>query len=94
MAIAALSKLEALAERRVPLEGEVAADLLGLLAHFWDGGRTARRHAGLVLERMAALFEPSLRDCIEAAIEHQYRTAKFDTADQLYKMLEGLQAVG
>jgi len=90
VAVAALSKLEALAERRTPLRGEVAADLLGLLAHFWASGRTARRHAKSVLERMEELFDPSLLDRIRAAIEHQYRTAKFDTADKLGEMLEDL----
>ena len=91
VAVAALSKLEALAEKRTPLRGEVAADLLGLLAHFWASGTTARKHARSVLGRTEGLCDPSLLDCIQKAVEHQYRTAKFDTADKLEKMLKDLQ---
>jgi len=91
VAVAALSKLQALAEQRIPLKGEVAADLLGLLAHFCANGRTARRHALSILDRMEGSFDSSLEDCIEAAIEHQYWTAQFDTADKLIELLEGFQ---
>jgi hypothetical protein len=91
VAVAALSKLEASAERRTPLKGEVAADLLGLLAEFWASGDTARRHARSVLERVAGHFDPSLLDCMAAAIEHQYTTAHFDTADRLADMLQDLK---
>lgn len=93
VAVAALSRLEALAETRYPLKGEVAANLLGLLAHFWGSGRTARRHGRSVLERMGEHFEPSLQDCIKAAIECQYRTTRFDTADKLIEMLGCVQGV-
>lgn len=90
IAIAALNKLEALADQSAPIQGEMAADLLGLLAHFWTNGDTARRHARIVLARMDSRFTPSLEQCLQAAIEHQYRTAHFDTADKLGEMLRGL----
>ena len=88
MAVVALSKLEALAERNVPLRGELSADFLGLLASFWGSGVTARGYAQSVLERMEGCFESPLHDCIEEAIEHQYRHAQFATADRLREMLQ------
>ncbi len=91
VAVAALSKLEASAERRTLLKGEVAADLLGLLAEFWANDGTARRHARSVLERVAGYFEPPLLEGMKAAIEHQYRTAHFNTADKLADMLKDLE---
>jgi hypothetical protein len=90
VAVAALNKLEALAERRAPLNGEMAVDLLGLIAHFWTGGPTAQRHARTVLARVKGLFDHSVERCIQAAVEHQYRTTQFDTADKLIQMLETL----
>jgi len=91
IAVAALNKLEALAERRLPLTGEISADLLGLLAHFWTAGKAARGHARSVLSRTEASFSPSLRDCLRSAIKHQIRTTEFDTADKLEIMLAKLE---
>ena len=91
IAVAALNKLETLAEYRVPLSGEISADLLGLLAHFWTAdSKAARGHAQRILSRTEAFFSPSLQDSLRSAIEHQIRTTQFDTADKLIIMLDEL----
>jgi hypothetical protein len=91
IAAAALDKLDTLAQQMEQLSGEVSAGFLGLLAHFWTAGETARRHAQRILSRTEAFFHPSLRECLRSAIEHQIRTTQFDTADKLEIMLAELE---
>jgi hypothetical protein len=91
IAVAILDKLEALAEQKLPLSGEISADFLGLLAHFWTAGETAHEHAQRILSRTEAFFSPSLRECLQSAITHQIRTTQFDTADKLAVMLDELE---
>ncbi len=86
--MAALSKLDALAKRLPRLEGEVAYDYLGLIAHLWVRGETARRYVAKMLEEAAGLFALPLQEVIQEAQAHCMQTAKFETADHLAVLLQ------
>jgi hypothetical protein len=80
---AALNKLEALTLIELPITSERTNNLLGLIAHFWGAGESARRRAEIFLSSNKNNFSPSLADCINQAIEYHYHIAQFETADKL-----------
>lgn len=93
MAMAALSKLDGLAQRQTKVEGELAHDYLSLAAHFWHHGETARDYVARMLTGVAHVFTQELPDAILAARAHCEQTAKFSTADYLLTMFHSLREV-
>jgi hypothetical protein len=91
VAMSALSKLESLATRHRPLTGELAADFIGLLAHFWARGETAKNYVIPILADATIFFSQPLPEAIHSAQVHCKQTAKFKTADHLFEMLEGIK---
>ena len=91
VAMAALSKLDGLAQRQPRIEGELAHDYLSLIAHFWNHGETALRYAAKILSSVQAGFTVELPEAIHAAQAHCAQTAKFKTADYLITMRTSLR---
>lgn len=91
VAMAALSKLDGLAQRQTRIEGELAHDYLSLIAHFWTHGETPQRYAAKILSSVQAGFTVELPEAIHAAQAHCAQTAKFKTADYLIAMRASLQ---
>jgi hypothetical protein len=85
IAAAALNKLEAMTWPKEPLDAAHSSAYLGLIAHFWvrEGSGRQRALSGLKGVR----FRPSRRKCLISAQEFFYRTARFNTADLLSKMI-------
>lgn len=81
VAMAALEKLLTLVEARRPAHGEIVADTLGLLAHFWSSGDTGRQFARSRLGRIRDDLKDELDLALEAAARHSAQTTQFRTAD-------------
>jgi hypothetical protein len=81
IAISCLERLMTLVEARKPARGELVADTLGLLAHFWHSGQTGREYARLRLERTREYLETDLESALESAASHCAQTMQFRTAD-------------
>lgn len=81
IAISCLERLMTLVEARKPARGELVADTLGLMAHFWHSGETGREYARLRLERTQEYLETDLASALEAAAHHCAQTMQFRTAD-------------
>lgn len=90
IAMAALSRLLTLIEARQPAAGELAADTLGLIAHFWGAGRSGRDYAAQMLARIANHLEQPVTEAIESAARHCVRITQFRTSDLLLEMAENL----
>jgi hypothetical protein len=93
IAMAALDNLMTLVELHRPAGGELVADTLGLLAHFFSDGETAHTYASVRLERLRDDLEENLTDAIERAAEHCARTTQFRTADRVQRMGRELEAL-
>ncbi len=91
VAMAALSKLDGLAQRQPRIEGELAHDYLSLVAHFYAHGETAQRYAMKILSSASNFFTLELREAIHAAQAHCAQTAKFVTSDHLLAMRANLR---
>jgi hypothetical protein len=83
VAMSATEKLMSLVEAQKPAKGELVADTLGMLAHFYASGETGRQFARLRLERMEACLADPLAMALDAATAHCAQTTQFRTADQL-----------
>jgi hypothetical protein len=94
VAMAALERLMTLIEARGTTRSELVADTLGLIAHFWVSGETARQYAGARLARVGAQLEGKLDEALEAAARHCATTTQFRTADQLQRMRRALARGG
>jgi hypothetical protein len=90
VAMACLSDLITLVESRSPASGELAADTLGLLAHFWSDGETGHEYARVRLDRIRDDLEEEVPAALAAAAEHCARTTQFRTADLLRTMQRDL----
>ena len=93
IAMATLSDLLMLAQYRQPPHKELSSDLLGLIAHFWVAGPTARDYAEDKLREVRKLLGQSLEEALEAARRHCARTTQFQVADNLVRLIEDLQQV-
>ncbi len=87
VAMAALSRLESLAMQHQPISGELAADFIGLLAHFRMQGETAKSYAKPILDDAPMFFTQPLPEVIRDAQVHCRETANFKTSDHLAEML-------
>ena len=65
---------------------DVVADALGLLAHFWASGETARRYAASHLAELADTIPDDIQAALQAAAEHCARTTQFTTSDKVLAM--------
>ena len=74
-----------------PVEGEVVADTLGLLAHFWTSGETGRDYATARLERVRDAMGITLPDALEKTTRHCAETTEFATADLVRQMSRELE---
>jgi len=91
IAIAALDKLITLAQMCQPARNELAADMLGLVAHFWIASYTAHNYVRSQLAEICdALAEPLPR-ALEMASRHCVATIQFQTSDNLNNMIHDLQ---
>jgi len=79
-------KLMTLIEARGTSRGELVADTLGLVAHFWVSGETACDYASARLARISAQLEGKLDDALEQAARHCAQTTQFRTADRVRRM--------
>jgi len=86
LALAALSRLETLAEKPGPNDVNISA-LLGLVAYFHAAGGSARQRAELSLSQSPEVFVPSLPKCLQNAYEYYYSLADYETADQLLALM-------
>lgn len=82
--VRALNELEAIWGRDSTSSG-VSAAYLGLVAHFWAAGQSARERSRKSINGSDA--RPTLQSNIRAAREHHVMFARFETADKLSAML-------
>ena len=87
------SQLVNLVDSRRPAAGELVADTLGLLAHFWFAGETAKEYARVRLERVVDSLEKDLVSALDAAADHCAQTTQFRTADLLRRLRRDVEAV-
>jgi hypothetical protein len=88
VAVETLSRFEAMICRKEPVNAANSAAYLGLVAHFWARGGSARQRALSGLKGIK--FSPSRPKCLKSAQQSFYGTARFTTADLLSKMIAEL----
>lgn len=87
IAISALNKLESLAEIKGDARQTTALhNLLGLIAHLWKHGESARKLAMQSLSRTTSCFTEPLGVVLVAATEYHFSIGNFDVADRLLEM--------
>jgi hypothetical protein len=91
IAMASLANLMTLVEAGNVTHGELTADTLGLIAHFWSAGETSREYARVRLERVAEVLESDFATALGAAARHCAMTTQFRTADLLQAMARDLE---
>jgi hypothetical protein len=90
VAMTALSKLENLVLANPPVEGELAFDFVGLIAHFHAQELTGRDYGKPYLD--AALFRDPLPEVIRQARAACIQSARFRTGDHLARLLADIDA--
>jgi hypothetical protein len=80
-----------LAQDHQPAHKELSSDVLGLIAHFWVAGPTARDYAEDKLREVSSSLGQPLEDALEAARRHCARTTQFQVADNLARLLKDLR---
>jgi len=94
LALAALSRLETLAEKPGPNDVNISA-LLGLVAYFRAAGSSsARQRAELTLSQAPEVFVPSLPKCLQNAYDYYYSLADYETADKLLALMNATGHTG
>jgi len=91
VAMAALSNLLMLVQAQRPPPNELSSDALGLIAHFWVSGPTARAFAESKLNELRDQLGQPLEAALEAARRHCARTTQFHVADNLVQLIDDLQ---
>ncbi len=92
-AMGALNKLIVLYENPAePPQKELTTDTLGLVAHFWDAGETARSYVARRLDEIQVRLTQPLAAELHQAQHHCARTSRFKTADCLGKMIREYSA--
>ncbi|MCI0338652.1 MAG: hypothetical protein L0226_13830 [Acidobacteria bacterium] len=92
LAVAALRKLETLAENQESLSNdEVTSHLLGLLAHFAVSSISTSQHAEKTLSALAPYCSPSLKECLNNAYRYHCENLRFDTADSIAVLLHAVE---
>lgn len=88
IAVAAIDKMTSLAEIYRPLPNEFIADMLGLLAHFWNKGGSRREFAETKFCEVEKYLSGDRIASFEYARIHCIQTMYFDVADELTQMAE------
>jgi hypothetical protein len=91
IAMSALAELLILVQANKPAREELVTDLLGLSAHFWLAGDTAREYVRRRLAEIVDALATSLEEALEAARHHCAQTTQFPTADDLSTMIRDLR---
>ncbi len=92
VATAALDKLSTLIATRAPAEGELVADTLGLLAHFWAADDTAKGYAARKLTELHGNIKLELPLALKLTQEHYSLRMRFRTANNLNRLIRDLGA--
>jgi len=83
VAMACLSKLDTIAQNLAPVEGELAYDILGLVAHFWGQGPTGKKYVRPILDDAEEIFASPLSDVLNGAADHFTVKSRFRTVEYL-----------
>ncbi|MGH7288490.1 MAG: hypothetical protein ACREI8_10785, partial [Myxococcota bacterium] len=83
-----------LLEANAPAEGELVADTLGAIAHFWAAGPTAHAFASERLARIEGHLKGGLLPALEATEVHCAHRTLFRTADRVRVMRTALGGKG
>jgi hypothetical protein len=94
IAISAVEHLITLLEANAPAEGELVADALGAIAHFWVAGPTARGFASDRLARIEPHLKGALLPALEATEVHCAHRTLFRTADCVATLRSALAGGG
>jgi hypothetical protein len=78
-------------ERNLPKE--LSSDVLGLIAHFWVAGPTARDYAEDKLREVSGLLGQPLEEALDAARLHCARTTQFQVADNIAQLIDDLRHI-
>ena len=89
--MSALEKMMMIIEARKPARGELVADALGLIAHFYAQGETGRAFAQARLDRLEGCLEQDMQTALSAAAAHCAQTTQFRTADRVRELQRALQ---
>lgn len=89
-AVATLERLFTINEEVSGYLEEAMADLLGLMAHFWEGGESSREFVQTRIPRVKRCIKGTLLHALEKARIHAQMTMRFDTADKLSQMKKDL----
>lgn len=87
IAMTALDKMETVIGKHCPVQGELAEDFIGLLAHFWAHEETGRRYSTEYLVHADRYFTAPLPDVIREARDRSMKKARFATCNHLTRML-------
>lgn len=90
IAVSSMEKMISLCEDHIPLKSELAADLLGLTAHFWTNGLSNRKFVNERLPEITNYLTAPLETEIQLASIHCQKTMQFETADKLAEMANDL----
>lgn len=94
IAISALEHLITLLEANAPAEGELVADTLGAIAHFWAAGPTACAFARDRLARIEGHLKHGLLPALDATEVHCAHRTLFRTADRVRVLRRALAGEG
>lgn len=70
IAVEILNRFESMIEQYEYLSAGIAQYYLGLVAHFWHSGKSAKQRVSIGLEKMN--FKPSRKSCLKRAKELHY----------------------
>jgi hypothetical protein len=93
LAVAALSKLEAMADstnldtQNPDMSREIRANLLGIAAYLAAEGPSGALRTETGLHSNKELFSPSLRDALADAFNYHYYSGRFDISDPIQRLM-------
>jgi hypothetical protein len=93
IAMSALGHLSTLVEENAPASGELVADALGLLAHFWTAGEAGREFAQQRLDQLRSCLKAELSVALAQTNAHCAQRALFRTADKVRRVERELGGV-
>lgn len=88
-AVAVFNRLETLTTQEHPVNPIRSVNYLGILAHFWFEGKTAKARAQSSLANIT--FLSSLRESIVVSQKHHAALTHFETADKLEALLTEIE---
>ena len=91
ISMTALDKMETIIGEHCPVDGDMAEDFIGLLAHFWARQETGRQYSLEYLVRADQYFAAPLAEVIRLALKRSMSKARFTTCDFLARMLADIE---